>query len=112
MTKNLIAFLFVLIVSLNAFCQKTLEFVDKVYEPQIKTVLLYPDRGNLRDDLNPAVASIDQQNLLLEFDDLRDNRTNYYARLIHCNYDWTKSTLSDLDFLHEYNEFNIVDYSF
>ncbi len=110
--KNFIAFIIIISFSVQSYCQKILAFIDKVYEPQIKTVMLHPDRGNLQDSLDPSVSPIDQQNLLLEFDDLTSNRFNYYARLIHCNYDWTKSTLSDLDFLLEYNEFNITDYNF
>lgn len=72
--------------------QKRLLYIDKVYEPQIKTVQLFPD-------------------LSIEFDDLQDDRSNYYVKLIHCNYDWTKSSLQDLDFLNEYNEFTINEYA-
>ncbi len=72
--------------------QKKLQFIDKVYESQIKTVQLFPD-------------------LSIEFDDLQENRNNYYAKLIHCNFDWTKSDLHDLDFLEEYNEFTLNEYA-
>ncbi len=99
-------------VVVNAFCQKTLLFEDKAYEQQIKTIQLYPDRGTRQDNLYAAAAPLSQLNLVLEFDDLQANRNNYYARLIHCNYDWTKSNLMDLDFLHDYNEFPINDYAF
>ena len=99
------------LVAGNAFSQKKLLFDDKVYEPQIKTVQLYPDQGGLQDNLFPAVAPVGQMNLVLEFDDLQSNRNNYYARVIHCNYDWTKSLLMDLDYLHDYNEFPLNDYA-
>lgn len=88
---------------------KTLRFVDCVYEPQIKTVLLHPQQGT-GDNLLPAVTKLGQWNLILEFDDLRNQRDNYYVRLIHCNHDWTKSDLMDLDFMTDYNEFNITNY--
>ncbi len=78
--------------SLTAPAQKNLLYVDHVYEEQIKTVQLFPD-------------------LSIEFDDLQDNRNNYYVKIIHCNYDWTKSRLQDLGFLHDYNEFTINDYA-
>jgi Domain of unknown function (DUF5103) len=99
-----------LIVS-PSFAQKTLSYTDKAYEVQIKTVQLYPDLGGTRDYLQPAATSIQQQTMLLEFDDLQDHRDNYYVKLIHCNYDWAKSTLSDLDFLENYNENPITDYA-
>jgi hypothetical protein len=104
----------ILILSLiyvSVFAQKELSLTDKAYEPQIKTVQLYPDTDNPQDFLQPASASFHNQNLVLEFDDLQDNRNNYYAKLIHCNYDWTKSSLMDLDFLENYNEYNITDYA-
>lgn len=72
--------------------QKELLHSDQVYESQIKTVQLFPD-------------------LSIEFDDLQDDRNNYYAKLIHCNYDWTKSSLQDLDFMQEYNEFTLNEYA-
>ncbi|MBI3481813.1 MAG: DUF5103 domain-containing protein [Bacteroidetes bacterium] len=106
-----ILFIF-LLLHINLFAQKELSFTDKVYEPQIKTVQLYPDTDNPQDFLQPSTTPIHQQTLTLEFDDLQDNRNNYYAKLIHCNYDWTKSQLMDLDFLENYNEYNLTDYSF
>lgn len=73
---------------------------------------LYPNEGGTQDYLQPSATSIGKQTLMLEFDDLQDNRNNYYAKLIHCNYDWTKSRLMDLDFLQNYNEYSLNDYSF
>jgi Domain of unknown function (DUF5103) len=99
------------LVGASSFSQKTLVFSDKVYEPQIKTVILHPDQNGDQDNLLPAVAAVGQMNLLLEFDDLQSSRNNYYARVIHCNYDWTKSFLMDLDYLHDYNEFPLNDYA-
>jgi len=100
----------VLAISNILFAQKELSLSDKIYEQQIKTVQLYPNIGGAQDFLQPSSTSIQQQNLLLEFDDLQDQRSNYYAKLIHCNYDWTKSQLMDLDFLDNYNEYPFTDY--
>ena len=60
----------------------------------------------------PAVTPFGTWNLQLEFDDLRPERDSYYAKIIHCNQDWTKSTLADLDFMTQYNEFPINTYDF
>jgi hypothetical protein len=91
---------------------KTLKFIDIAYEAPIRTVLLHPNTGRTESLLEPAATSLGQWNLLLEFDDLATQRDSYYARLIHCNYDWTKSALMDLDFMTEYNEFPINNYEF
>jgi hypothetical protein len=101
-----------LFFNFSIYAQPTLEFIDKSYEPQIKTVQLYPSFDGMRDYLQSAAAPIENQNLLLEFDDLQDDRNNYYVKLIHCNYDWTQSNLRDLDFLENFNENPITDYAF
>lgn len=90
---------------------KRLQYTDFTYEPQIKTVLLHPD-GNYDANLLPAVTKLGEWNLVLEFDDLKNQVENYNARIIHCNYDWTKSDLMDLDFMREYNDFIINNYHY
>jgi hypothetical protein len=90
---------------------KALKFGDFTYEPQIKTVLLHPVLGT-GDNLEPAVTQFGQWNLILEFDDLKSQRESYNATIIHCNHDWVKSDLMDLDFMTDYNEFNITNFQF
>lgn len=72
--------------------------------------MLYPGMGGYRNNMRSAAAPLQSQNLVLEFDDLRAERSNYYIKIIHCNHDWTKSALMDLDFLKDYNEFSITEY--
>lgn len=88
--------------------EKVLTYTDRVYEPQIKTVQLFP----LGSPRQPAVAHVTQQNLVLVFDDLYTNHDNYYVRVEHCTYDWAKSSLQDLDYMSEYNEFPITQYEY
>ncbi|MEJ1242388.1 DUF5103 domain-containing protein [Chryseolinea sp. T2] len=87
---------------------KVLTLSDFAYEPQIRTIELTPEGQ----PLEPAVVQFGRPPLLLQFDDLVPDRESYYARIIHCNYDWTKSDLNDLDFMGSYNEFNINDSEF
>lgn len=91
--------------------QKSLVHEDWVYEPQIRTVQCYSGKSTEGNFL-PAATRLDTQDLVVEFDDLVDQRNNYYVKLIHCNFDWTKSGLMDLDFMRDYNEFMINNYSF
>jgi hypothetical protein len=90
--------------------EKTLQLSDKAYEPQIKTIKLHPAFNEPQANLLPAVAKLGQPNLLLQFDDLRAERDTYYARIIHCNYDWSRSMLQDLEFLPEFNEFPVNNF--
>ena len=92
--------------------QKRLQLVDAVYENNIKTARVFSDNQSSLDQLLPAVTQIGKWNLILEFDDLHTDRDNYYIRIIHCNQNWTKSTLMDLDYLTDYNEFPINNFEF
>src|SRR5689334_25360616 len=87
---------------------KVLRLLDFAYEPQIKTIQLGPTGAPAA----PAVTALGQWNLLLQFDDLRPERDTYYVKFVHCNHDWTKSDLQDLDFLETYNEFPINNSEF
>jgi len=87
---------------------KALKLMDIAYEPEIMTVQLHP--GNA--PIEPAVTPLGNWDLLLQFDDMRNQRDNYYARIVHCNFDWTKSELQDLDFMSMYNEFPINNAEF
>ncbi|MBX2945576.1 MAG: DUF5103 domain-containing protein [Cyclobacteriaceae bacterium] len=92
--------------------QKRLNLDDQVYEKNIKTVRLFRAEADPMSQQFPAVTRIGQWNLILEFDDLHTERDNYYFRIVHCNQNWTKSVLMDLDFLTDYNEFPINNFEF
>lgn len=91
---------------------KTLQYKDLTYESEIKTVLLHPGFRDVQATLLPAVSELGKMNLVLSFDDLRTDRDTYYARIFHCNYDWTRSFLNDLDFMTEFNEFPINNFEY
>jgi hypothetical protein len=99
----------------TSYTDEKLRTTDYIYEDNIKTVLLYPQANDLPNPaaatLQPAVLPIEQgAPLILEFDELGEQTYNYHAKLYHCNADWTISLLSDIQFLSEYNDFNITNY--
>lgn len=83
---------------------------SEVYEWEIKTIRAYPLLRDPLQELFPAVAERGRTQIVIEFDDLVEGNENYFARLIHCNADWTKSRLSPLQYLDNYNEFMIDDF--
>jgi hypothetical protein len=94
---------------------QTLQMADVNYDPQIQTVLLYPA---INGDLNtpgrllnpPVIENTADSPLVLEFDDLTGDYRPFRARLVHCNADWQKSVLNDIEFTFEYNDYPITDY--
>lgn len=85
---------------------------SEVYEREIKTVRIYPLLNDTYQELFPAVAELGRNTLILEFDDLIEGTENYYARLIHCNSDWTQSRLSPLQYVEGFNEFPLNEFEF
>ncbi len=87
---------------------KRLHYDDRSYEPAIKTVQLSP-RGNSK---LPAVTSINSNTLRLTFDELSQEADNYTVKILNCHKNWRPSGLSSLEYLTDYNEFDIINYEF
>ncbi|WP_019988946.1 DUF5103 domain-containing protein [Rudanella lutea] len=92
-----------------------LETADVNYDTQIQTVLLYPAIGgdvtSPARTLNPPVTELNTDSpLVLEFDDLSGDYRPFRARLVHCNADWQKSVLNDIEFTYEFNDYPITEY--
>ncbi len=87
---------------------------DYIYSETIKTVLLYPETGSPDDPrrlIGPPVIQLDgDRPLALEFDDLTADYRGFRAKLIHCNADWKKSVLNDIEFTYEYNDYPITEF--
>lgn len=90
--------------------------IDRIYDPRVQTVLLFPQLAATASDnpaqtLNPPVIALDEQvPIQLEFDDLTADYRSFRARLVHCNADWQRSVLNDIEFTYEYNDNPITDY--
>lgn len=90
-----------------------LELEDKNYLPSIQSAQVYPATGSTTASLEPAAISIRQNTpLVLTFDELRPDFTQYQARIIHCDWNWDLSRLSTLQYLYDFNEFPVTEYEF
>jgi hypothetical protein len=97
----------------NLQCQNNKEFKDEIFKPFIKTVRLYPSFNTGDQDLQaPIVSLTSNPGLLLEFDALLEDYEPYQAKLIHCNANWTRSMLSDIEILADYNTFDLNDFKY
>jgi len=79
-------------------------FSDSIYSTTIKTLKAYVD-GNERS--YPAIELNSDTKILIQFDDLVHNSRNYTYQIIHCNYDWSVSTLFSDEYMVGFNE-NII----
>ena len=102
-----------LFITVQAFGQSSIELINKVYDPYIKTVQLYPLGFKSNAQLSGAAIPLrGSERLILEFDELFNDAFTYQVKYIRCDANWQKSTLSDLEFLSSYNEFTINEYEY
>lgn len=109
MKNLLVAVVFPVIMSAKVFARAELKTEDLTYQPDIRTVQLYPLTGNpLQSQLLPPVIPKGGQ-LILTFDKLTDEIERLAVKIINCNADWTISQLHPVEYLQGYNEFFITD---
>ena len=103
--KNLVFIgLFLLIINYS-FSQEI--FTNTIYNPNIKTVLMYS--GD--DDLSLPIWDLGSSKpLTLTFDELNLDNNEYSYTIIHCKSDWTPSDLDPSEYIDGYFEDQISDY--
>lgn len=102
-----------LVAGIYGKAQPGLLLEDKVYDPYVKTVQLYPLGPKSNSQLlSPAIPLQGSQRLVLEFDELFNDAFTYQVKYIRCDANWQQSLLSDLEYLKTYNEFTIDEYEY
>lgn len=93
--------------------EEKFEYIDKIYDPEIKTVRLFPLVEDPNRELLAAAAPLNGgYSLLLQFDHLFAEYETYFVKFIHCNANWSPSRLFPLDYLEDFNEFRVEEYEF
>ncbi len=86
---------------------------DKVFADHILSVRMFPNGGEVENQLNaPVISLTDSKSLVVWFDDVSYDPELYTAKLVHCDSDWKKSGLRDTDFSLSFNEFTLMDYAY
>lgn len=92
---------------------KKLVFDNYDYEDIIGFTKIIPIEGGQIKELENQIVSLnDQDQLLLTFDLLTDQFENLSAKIYHCNKDWNKSVLRDMEFLSQINNYRITDFDY
>lgn len=80
---------------------------EKIFNPQIKSVQLYPIGNQLG---YPIIRLGGGDQLELHFDDLASDVKNYSYTFQLCNADWTPAVLNQFDFIKGFSQVRITNY--
>jgi hypothetical protein len=98
-----------LCLSVKCFAQQA-PYDNTIYNDAIKSVELYNVKKNPSFPLIHLNSKEDQ--LELEFDDLRGGTRDYYYTIEQCDGEWNSSNLASTEYLQSFNEDRITDYSY
>ncbi len=98
MRKTLLLLL-VQFIALSSFAQ--LIHDNMVYDPDIKSAIMTVN-GEI--ESIPVIQLQSKDFFILTFDDLSNSEEDFYYRIIHCDRDWNKSELNEIDFITGFND--------
>lgn len=84
---------------------------EGVFKPSIKTIQINREGWKLS---YPVIELHGNVKLELSFDDISDKINNYNYKIIHCDFNWTPSTINESDYIEGFrqNQFNNYSFSF
>ena len=110
MKFRLPAFLFLLCLYTSLSAQyEEIYFDDYVYVTNIKSVKINPFGSPLQP---PVVYLGNSQSLIVSFDDMDNEQKDYSYEIVHCNKDWTPSSLERIEYLDGFANEEIVNANF
>ena len=91
------------------FFKADCQVLSEYFAENIKTVLIQNIENEL---LDPIINLNSNEQLLLSFDEIGTNLSNYKYSFVHCNSKWEKSDLIESDYLDGFYENYIEEYFF
>lgn len=82
---------------------------NKIYDKDIKTVRAHKTNWEMS---NPAIEHNSKDKITFSFDKIGDNLGDYYYTIVHCNADWKKSNLQEINYLEGFFQDFMNNYSF
>ncbi|NQZ77491.1 MAG: DUF5103 domain-containing protein, partial [Ekhidna sp.] len=93
--------------------KKKILFQNHDYEDFVGFAKVMPIvNGQIKEIENPITRLNSGERLTLVFDLLTDQFENLSAKIYHCNKDWSKSLLRDMEYLSEINNFRITEFDY
>lgn len=105
--KSTILISIIILYAAASFSQDAFQYRNKIYKAGIKTVLFYRAGWEFT---YPVLELNSGKKLILEFDDLNPNTSDYYYTVIHCSADWQPSDLNPIEYIQGYEENQLDKY--
>ncbi|TWJ04648.1 uncharacterized protein DUF5103 [Mucilaginibacter frigoritolerans] len=100
-------FVLLMLIVANTFAQSTYD--NNVFQSNIKSVEFY---NSAKQSSFPAITLGSGDKLLLAFDDLQGGSKNFSYTIEHCDMNWNSSNLSTAEYLKNYTDDKITDFSY
>lgn len=111
--RNLRFFIIGFLIFSKVYAQESY-FEDKTNDADIKTILFYAYNSTQdfteRSLVSPVLNIKSNGSLIVEFDDLKASYRQFVAKIVHCDLNWQKSTLNDMEILEGFNDYVINTY--
>ncbi|MDB4921137.1 DUF5103 domain-containing protein [Mucilaginibacter sp.] len=101
-----IVLILILLSSVTTFAQP---YTDSVYRHEIKSVEFY---NSAKKASFPLIALNAGETVTLGFDNLQGGTLNYHYTIEHCDADWNSSNISTAEYLKNYTDDRILNYSY
>lgn len=88
----------IILLTLGVICClnfKAQVYETKIFNPNIKTLQIFPAENNIG---FPVLDLDSDHKLVVSFDEMEFSQKTIYYKIIHCNKDWKKSALLDMEF--------------
>ena len=101
------------VVPQKSIVKKQLIFDNYEYEDIVGNVILGPIVNEQIDVLSNPVINLNESEVLgLNFDLLTDQFENLSLKIVHCNKNWKRSQLRDMEFMTAINDFRITSFDY
>ncbi|TVR73958.1 MAG: DUF5103 domain-containing protein [Marinilabiliales bacterium] len=107
--SGLTASIIIISSSLHAYASGDRFYEDLVYNENIRTVRMHVSGWEMS---YPVIRLGSNERLHFSFDDLDGDVKSYQYRIIHCNADWTPSTLFPSDYMDGFFENNLDNFRY
>lgn len=83
-------------------------FRTMAHSEQIKTLQVYPSTGW---DKAPVIETAKDESIIIAFDEMSHDYHRIAYRILHCDADWNRSSMNELEYMEGFSENDVENYA-